>query len=100
MHTLRKLTPDRIDEALAMMERFYGEIELEFDADRARRALKNLEGWGGWWFIEVDGANAGYFVLTLGFSLEFGGRFALLDEFYMEPSNRGKGIGAGVMPGI
>jgi GNAT superfamily N-acetyltransferase len=39
------------------------------------------------------GALVGYMVLTFGYSLEFGGRDALIDEFYVVPSARGTGIG-------
>ena len=49
--------------------------------------------WGGIWWMEADGELAGYFVLTLGYSLEFGGRFALLDEFLIEEPWQGRGIG-------
>jgi GNAT superfamily N-acetyltransferase len=94
------LTADRVEEALGMMERFYREMNLEFVRERAGRALHGLDGFGGWWFIAQDGQPAGYFVLTVGYSLEFGGRFALLDEFYLEPEWRGKGLGSGVMDRI
>lgn len=36
---------------------------------------------------------AGYVVLTFGFSLEYGGRDALIDEIYVRESYRGRGIG-------
>lgn len=48
---------------------------------------------GGAWIIRVDGVAAGYFVLTLAFSLEFGGIFGLLDELYIEPRSRGQSLG-------
>jgi GNAT superfamily N-acetyltransferase len=94
------LTPDRVDEALGMMERFYGEMHLDFARDRARCALEGLGGFGGWWFLEADGRAVGYFVLTIGYSLEFGGRFALLDEFFIEREWRGRGLGAAAMERI
>ena len=94
------LTADRIDEALGMMERFYAEMGLEFVGERARGALEGLPEFGGWWFIEMEGRTVGYFVLTIGFSLEFGGRFALLDEFFVESEWRGKGLGAAAMEQI
>jgi ribosomal protein S18 acetylase RimI-like enzyme len=48
---------------------------------------------GGAWLIESAGETVGYLVLTICFSLEFHGRFALLDEFYLVDSARGQGIG-------
>jgi ribosomal protein S18 acetylase RimI-like enzyme len=43
--------------------------------------------------IEVAGAVAGYAVLAFGFSLEFHGRDAFLDELYVRESFRGSGVG-------
>jgi GNAT superfamily N-acetyltransferase len=93
----RRLTRDCIPDALAMMSRFYTEERLQFHEERTRRALEEVLGAGdrgGWWFIVADGQVAGYFALTACFSLEFGGRFALLDEFFMLAEFRGGGIGA------
>lgn len=46
------------------------------------------------WLLEVDGAVAGYLVLTFGFSLEYGGTTALLDELFLLDTFRGRGLGA------
>ena len=43
--------------------------------------------------IEADGGPVGYVVLTLGFSLEFHGRDAFVDEIYIRAQYRGRGIG-------
>jgi GNAT superfamily N-acetyltransferase len=95
-----RLTLDRCPQALAMMQRFYAEESLEYREERARPALEGIIArpeLGGWWFILADGEAVGYFVLTACYSLEFGGRFALLDEFYVVPDRRGAGIGALVL---
>jgi GNAT superfamily N-acetyltransferase len=80
-----------------MMERFYADVDLAFDRERARRAIVGLSDFGGWWFLEQDGVTIGYFVLTAGYSLEFGGRYVLLDEFFVEQAWRGKGIGSAAL---
>jgi ribosomal protein S18 acetylase RimI-like enzyme len=49
--------------------------------------------YGRAWFIEVEGAVAGYMVLCIGFSLEFGGRDAFVDEIYLREAYRRQGIG-------
>ena len=80
-----------------MMRRFYAGESLDYREARARGALEELAAGpdlGGFWFIEADGRAAGYFVLTVCYSLEFGGRYALLDEFFLEADRRGAGIGA------
>jgi GNAT superfamily N-acetyltransferase len=67
------------------------------DAPRARRAATELMArpeMGGIWLMQVDAAIAGYLCITLCFSLEFDGCFALLDELYVEPAFRGGGLGS------
>lgn len=55
--------------------------------------LLNNESLGRVWLIQ-DGIEAiGYIVLTFGYSLEFLGRDAFIDELYIRESHRGKGIG-------
>jgi GNAT superfamily N-acetyltransferase len=88
--------PD-LERILPMMSRLYGQDALPFDDDRARAAaewlLANPDS-GGIWTIEADGSAAGYLVMTVCASLEFRGRFALLDELYLEEPCRGRGLGA------
>jgi GNAT superfamily N-acetyltransferase len=43
--------------------------------------------------IAEDGAVIGYLVILYGFSLERGGKTALLDEFFVIPARRGAGRG-------
>jgi len=77
------------------MARLY-EQDKSYDPVRARAVsewlLENPE-CGGIWLIEAEGADAGYMVLTICVSIEFHGRFALLDELYLDPPWRGQGIG-------
>ncbi|MCG7497024.1 GNAT family N-acetyltransferase [Vibrio sp. Of7-15] len=42
----------------------------------------------------------GYIILTYSFSVEHGGRIALIDQFYIKPDWRSKGIGSIVIPKI
>ena len=49
-------------------------------------------GWCG-----VEERHVGYVVVTLGFSLESGGRDGFIDELYIAPAARGRGIGAKVL---
>lgn len=45
------------------------------------------------WIIYANLEPAGYLVLTFGYSLEFHGRDALIDEFYIRENYRNQGIG-------
>ncbi len=45
------------------------------------------------WLVYCDTALVGYIVLCVGYSIEFAGLDAFIDEFYIDPKFRGKGIG-------
>lgn len=73
---------------------------LQFDKDARTQLLHQLisdENKGRLIVIESEGGLAGYFVLGFGFSLEFGGRDAFLDEFYVEPEYRNAGLGTAAL---
>jgi len=55
---------------------------------------------GGIWLIEVDAQLAGYIALCRGFSIEFNGFDAFVDEFFLLPAFRGRGIGKTVLAQI
>jgi ribosomal protein S18 acetylase RimI-like enzyme len=81
---------------LAMMREFYAQDGLRFDESVARRALQGLihkSDLGYVFLIKEEGEVAGYAVLTFGYSLEFHGRDAFVDELYLRDEYRGKGIG-------
>lgn len=84
------------DRLVAMMEALYRHDDHPFDATQARRATLSLLGspvFGRIWLICQAEEVVGYMVLTFGFSLEFGGRDALLDELFIAEPHRGKGFG-------
>lgn len=81
---------------LELMREFYAFENLAFDEAAARRALNQIlanENFGQIWIIEQSEKIAGYAVLTFGFSLEFHGRDAFVDEIYLRSGFRGAGIG-------
>jgi diamine N-acetyltransferase len=81
---------------LEMMQEFYLLEEIGFDENIARLALHQLivnEVFGRVWLIEIEGETVGYVALIFGFSLEYGGRDALIDELYVCENARGKGFG-------
>jgi diamine N-acetyltransferase len=79
-----------------LMREFNAFEDLPFDETKARKALKQIlrdESFGRVWLIKRGEETAGYAVLTLGFSLEFHGRDAFIDEIYLREEFRGKGFG-------
>jgi ribosomal protein S18 acetylase RimI-like enzyme len=51
------------------------------------------DGHGRLWFVEADRAVVGYVALCFGYSIEFGGRDAFVDEIFVLPACRGRGVG-------
>jgi ribosomal protein S18 acetylase RimI-like enzyme len=89
---------------LPLLERLVRAYYLEdghaFRADRQMPALAALaadEPFGRAWLILLDGRRVGYVVLSFGFSVEVGGREACLDELYLVPEVRNRGLGGRVL---
>src|ERR1700704_4148685 len=101
MNVLFQLLSDQeIPVLLQMMHEFYAQQEMRFDATIASGAIDNLiqSPEHGQIYLIFRGAElAGYFVLTFCFSLEFHGRFALLDELYLRQEFRRQKLGKAVV---
>ena len=85
-----------LETLLSLARAFYQHERLAFDEAKARAAFKLLldnAQLGRVWLILADGAPVGYFVLTFGFSIEYGGRDAILDEIYIDERHRSRGLG-------
>ena len=85
-----------VDRLVGLMEAYYEHEGLTFHASRAHAAMFRLlsdEALGSAWLISADGLIVGYLVLTFGYSLEYGGRYATVDEFFLYEPYRGRGIG-------
>jgi ribosomal protein S18 acetylase RimI-like enzyme len=87
---------DDIGLLLEFMREFYELDHVTLDEQAARSAVQQIlsnDSFGRVWLIQVDGNPIGYIVLTLGFSLEFQGRDAFIDEIYIRAVHRGRGVG-------
>ena len=94
--SIRAVVEGDIDVVLSMVEKLY-RLDMQFNRERHRRTMEDLlvhPEYGGTWLIEADGTPAGYIVITICYSLEFDGRFALLDELFVEEQWRGRGLGS------
>lgn len=88
---------------VAMMEEFYGEAAYPFDAVRARRGFTELLSTphhGQSFVIVHESRPAGYLVLTRTFSMEYGGRSAFIDDLYVRPAHRGRGVAAAALEAL
>jgi len=89
-----------IDTLLVFMSEYYEFDHLVFDEAVARTALESLirdNSLGRVWIIHYVDEAIGYLALTLGYSLEYGGRDAFIDEVYIRSNYRGKGIGTAAL---
>ena len=94
---LRPVRHGELPELLDMLRRFYVEDRIPLDEPRVRRGLEQLladAALGALLFAEAKGERVGYLVLGWCFSIEQGGRHVLVDELYLEPAARGRGLGS------
>jgi len=90
-------TPADVPVLLAMMRALYDYDHSPFHEAEHARALRLLianENLGRLWLIQSKGQTVGYVILAFGFSLEFRGRDAFVDELFIVESFRGRGIGS------
>ncbi|MEM0980972.1 MAG: GNAT family N-acetyltransferase [Cyanobacteria bacterium P01_H01_bin.58] len=81
---------------VTMMAEFYGPDDPDFIAVKTQQAIADFiacEQYGRLWLIEVETVAVGYLAVTFGFSLEYHGRDAIVDEIYLRAPYRGQGIG-------
>lgn len=87
--------PDHLDKLVALVTAFHAEAGITLsDAARRKGITPLLEGvpHGCAYLIGPPKSPIGYIVITFGWSLEFGGLDAIIDELYIRPGVRGRGI--------
>ena len=97
---LRPAGTDELPALMEMLRRFYAEDRIPLDAPRVRRGLDQLladASLGVVLFAEAQGVRVGYLVLGWCSSIEQGGLHVLLDELYLEPAARGRGLGSAML---
>jgi GNAT superfamily N-acetyltransferase len=97
---VRRAGADDVARLVGMMAEFYAEAGYPLPPEPARAAFQALledPRLGGIWIGEAEGEAAGYLVLTLGFSMEYGGPRGFVDDFFVRPAARGKGLGAAIL---
>ena len=88
------------DVLLDFMRAYYEYDGHGFDREKARAALAGLRRdarLGRAWLVLDEDQAAGYVVLCFGYSLEWLGRDAFVDEFYLREEYRGRGWGRKTM---
>jgi GNAT superfamily N-acetyltransferase len=100
--TFVRAGPALSGQVLELVAAYYAFDGISLDAQVARglEALLAEPALGGAWLVQIGGATVGYFVLTFGFDLEFGGRVATLTELFLLQAARGQGVGRAVIAQI
>ncbi len=78
------------------MRHYYAEDDYLFVAADAQEAVLDLirnKHLGCIWIAHDEGCIVGYLAVTFGFSLEYRGRDAFIDELFIAESSRGQGLG-------
>jgi ribosomal protein S18 acetylase RimI-like enzyme len=92
---VRPALPEDAPRMAALMREFYQHEKLQYGPSVAV-ALASLLADGSQgraWLFEAPDDDAGYLILTWGYSLEFGGRYGLVDELYVRDGYRNEGLG-------
>jgi GNAT superfamily N-acetyltransferase len=83
-----------------MMMEFYAEADYTLNTVRAQAAFQALLAdprLGEVWLIQAAGRDAGYLVLTFGYSMEYGGRDAFIDDLFIRSPYRHAGLGSALV---
>ena len=91
---IRKLTARTAAQALPLLEAQYREHDIAMSGAPLRRALRLLLPRNGAIFMA---GGDGVAVLSYTVALEHGGRVAWLDELYVVPERRGRGLGRALL---
>lgn len=98
--TLQRARPEHIDRLIPLVEAYHAFEEIDLAPERRREALTRLLSephLGHVWFAVEGSDTLGYVALCYGFSIEFAGVDAFVDELFLVDHARGRGFGARVM---
>ncbi len=84
-----------LEPLLEMARRFHAEDGHALGAEGEAAIARILEGepMARCWIVRRDATPVGYLVLTLGYSVEYGGRDGFIDDLYLVEEARGQGLG-------
>ena len=100
---VRLATPADRDGLVQLMAEFYAESSEPFDAGLSAEAFDRIlgdDGLGGVWLLEAKEETAGYVVMTLGYSMEYSGRDAFVDDLFIRAPYRRQGLGREAMNAV
>ncbi|MDU8911499.1 GNAT family N-acetyltransferase [Aestuariicoccus sp. MJ-SS9] len=103
MRSLHLATPDDLAKLLPLVTAFHAEMGYDTETEALSAALSPLldgSPHGAVWLIGPRRAPVGYIAVTFGWSIEYGGLDAIMDELFIRPAVRGRGMGYEAVAGI
>lgn len=96
--TFRLAGPEHLTQLLQMMKELQADDPwsvpfVDAEAVRVTGQMLRDPALGRIWLIAADDKTVGYIVMAFDYSLEYRGRGAWVDEFFVRRSHRGTGIG-------
>ncbi|MEL7097788.1 MAG: GNAT family N-acetyltransferase [Pseudomonadota bacterium] len=92
--------PEHLDKLASLVAAFHAEAGLALsDEHRAAALAPLLEGspHGAAYLIGPPRAPIGYIIVSFGYSVEFGGMDGFVDELFIRPGVRGRGVASEVL---
>jgi len=97
---MRRASSNDIPLLTGLMAEFYAEGGYDLNHARATGAFAAIladERLGYVWIIQAEHQDVGHIVLTLKYAMEYGGMVACLDDLYVQPDWRNKGLSTGAL---
>lgn len=101
--TLHLGGPEELGKLLPMVAAHHAEAGIGSDEAHRRAAVEPLLGgspYGAVWLAGPKAAPLGYVIVSFGWSVGYGGMEAFLDELFVRPRVRGRGIGGAMLAGL
>lgn len=95
MNIARDAAASDIPALVGLMREFYAEAGYSLDegwAEASFSALLSDDALGRVWVVFCDSRPAGYVVLTVRFAMEYGGLDGFIDDLFVRPGFRGRGL--------
>ncbi len=97
---LRPAVPGDLDALLPLVRDFYAHFDYPYAESEKREVLATIlrsPSVGRIFFVEAEARPVGYTFLSFYVSIEYGGLTAFVDELYVAPGHRGRGLGTRVL---
>jgi GNAT superfamily N-acetyltransferase len=97
---MRRANRSDVPLLVSLMAEFYAEAGYPLNQEAAASAFAAIisdERLGYIWVIQEQHQDVGHLVVCLRFAMEYGGMIACLDDLYVQPASRNKGLGSAAL---